>query len=324
MVGHGERVCGSGRFSNVYSADLILPEQRKVAIKNSWETKKDVNLKSQLYPEIEMLSKIPPHPNIVTLLYYFTRKIENEVIHCLILDYFPFDVQRLREKGVKFDALDAQLYSYQLFSAVAFLSVCKVIHLDIKPSNLVINHEDGLLKLADFGNAVHCGAKTNNSYQVTRYYRPPELLFGSTTLTPAIDLWSAACVVYDFICTKTLFKGRNTHDQIKLIVEILGYPSSDEVKSMACTRPRVHRATARGLDKYVGYGFDKKALLLLQDVLVYDPKKRKAATEILQHDYFKELLQQPPRIRFNNKPIPPLILEKPNDSKDSEDDGSET
>ncbi|KIH50046.1 hypothetical protein ANCDUO_19879 [Ancylostoma duodenale] len=32
----GERVCGSGRFSNVYSADLIEPEERKVAIKNSW------------------------------------------------------------------------------------------------------------------------------------------------------------------------------------------------------------------------------------------------------------------------------------------------
>ncbi|KAE9417496.1 hypothetical protein Angca_006926, partial [Angiostrongylus cantonensis] len=283
------RVCGSGRFSNVYVADLILPEQRKIAIKNSWEPKNIVIAKDQVYPEVEVLSKIPPHRNIVTLLYYFTRKIDNETIHCLVLDYLPDDVQRLREKGIKFDTLDAQLYSYQLFSAVAFLSVCKVIHLDIKPSNLVVNHEDGILKLADFGNAVLFGATTASSYQVTRYYRPPELLFGSTTLTPAIDVWSAACVTYDFICTKTLFKGKDSENQMRIIVDVLGYPTSEDIKAMSCRRPRVHRSTARGLEKYIGLGFSKKALSLLQAVLVYDPKKRKPAAELLQHDYFEEV-----------------------------------
>ncbi|KAL6741812.1 hypothetical protein Aduo_015028 [Ancylostoma duodenale] len=244
----GERVCGSGRFSNVYSADLIEPEERKVAIKNSWEPKTTA-AKSQLFPEIDVLSQIPPHPNIVTLLYHFTRRVDKQVIHCLVLDYFPDDVQKLREKGVKFDALDAQLYSYQLFSAVRQLYVCKIIHLDIKPSNLVINHGEGLLKLADFGNAVHFGTVGSSSYQVTRYYRPPELLFGSTVLTPAIDVWSAACVTYDFITARPLFKGRNSEDQIKMIVEVLGYPSGEEVKAMAASRPRVRRSTARGLAK---------------------------------------------------------------------------
>uniref|UniRef100_A0A158P7Q9 Protein kinase domain-containing protein n=1 Tax=Angiostrongylus cantonensis TaxID=6313 RepID=A0A158P7Q9_ANGCA len=276
----GERVCGSGRFSNVYVADLILPEQRKIAIKNS-RTRHPSTSFDQVYPEVEVLSKIPPHRNIVTLLYYFTRKIDNETIHCLVLDYLPDDVQRLREKGIKFDTLDAQLYSYQLFSAVAFLSVCKVIHLDIKPSNLV----DGILKLADFGNAVLFGATTASSYQVTRYYRPPELLFGSTTLTPAIDVWSAACVTYDFICTKTLFKGKDSENQIRIIVDVLGYPTSEDIKAMSCRRPRVHRSTARGLEKVSV----KKALSLLQAVLVYDPKKRKPAAELLQHDYFEEV-----------------------------------
>ncbi|WKY08792.1 hypothetical protein Q1695_001742 [Nippostrongylus brasiliensis] len=106
----GERVCGSGRFSNVYVAELVEPEARKVAIKNSWEPKNVAAAKDKLYPEIEILANIPPNPNIVTLLYHFTRRIEQ------------------------------QLYSYQLFSAVKWLFKCRVVHLDIKPSNLVLNH----------------------------------------------------------------------------------------------------------------------------------------------------------------------------------------
>uniref|UniRef100_A0A183GEP5 Protein kinase domain-containing protein n=1 Tax=Heligmosomoides polygyrus TaxID=6339 RepID=A0A183GEP5_HELPZ len=183
------------------------------------------------------------------------------------------------------------LYSYQLFSAVNCLYKSKIIHLDIKPSNLVLNHMEGILKLADFGNAVHFGTVATSSYQVTRYYRPPELLFGSTTLTPAIDVWSAACVTYDFITTRPLFKARSSDDQVRLIVEVLGYPSSDDVHAMGSHRPRVHMSSGRGLDKYVGANFDKKALSLLQEILIYDPTKRKTAAEVLHHDYYDPLRQ---------------------------------
>ncbi|KAK6057942.1 hypothetical protein COOONC_04498 [Cooperia oncophora] len=95
-------------------------------------------------------------PNLFRRRTMFTDTV---VIHCLVLDYFPDDVQKLREKGIRFDALDAQERR------------------DI---------QEGTLKLADFGNAVHFGTVGSSSYQVTRYYRPPELLFGSTVLTPAI------------------------------------------------------------------------------------------------------------------------------------------
>ncbi|CAJ0590441.1 unnamed protein product [Cylicocyclus nassatus] len=284
----GERICGSGRFSNVYLADLVEPEKRKVAIKNSWEPKNVMASKTQPFPEIEVLSSIPPHQNIVALLYHFTRRIDHQVIHCLVLDYLPDDVQRLREKGIKFDTLDAKLYSYELFSAVNFLHKWKVIHLDIKPSNLVLDHGEGQLKLADFGNAVQFGTIGSTSYQVTRYYRPPELLFGSTVLTSAIDVWSSACVLYDFITARPLFKGRSSEDQVKLIVDVLGYPSYEEIKAMQCSRPRVHRCSARGLAKYVGAGFDESALSVLQEVLV----------------------KMPPPIRSNNKPIPQLEMEQ--------------
>ncbi|KAK5980421.1 Protein kinase domain-containing protein, partial [Trichostrongylus colubriformis] len=182
-------------------------------------------------------------------------------------------VERKAVRRVVKYCISFQLYSYQLFSAVNCLCNCKIIHLDIKPSNLVLNHTEGTLKLADFGNAVHFGTVGVSSYQVSH------------------NVWSAACVTYDFITTRPLFKGRNTEDQVKLIVSVFGYPSSEEVKAMASYRPRVHRSSARGLDKFVGADFDATALSLLQDVLVYDPSKRKTAGQAMKHAYFEPLRQ---------------------------------
>uniref|UniRef100_A0A1I7X0F6 Protein kinase domain-containing protein n=1 Tax=Heterorhabditis bacteriophora TaxID=37862 RepID=A0A1I7X0F6_HETBA len=181
----GEHVYGSGRFSNVYVADMIEPEERKVAIKHVWDVKETAKIKGA-YPEIAILSRIT-HSHIVSLLYYFTRTIETHVIHCLVFDFFPDDVLKLRQKGIKFDLLDAKIYSYQLLLAVDYLSSQCIIHLDIKPPNLILNHQDGRMKLADFGNARLVSESDElSSYQVTRYYRPPELLFGSTHFTTAI------------------------------------------------------------------------------------------------------------------------------------------
>ncbi|VDM78097.1 unnamed protein product, partial [Strongylus vulgaris] len=240
-----------------------------------------------------------------------------QIIHCLVLDYLPDDVQRLRDKGVKFDALDAKVYfaleNNFITSSKPHCSFLYSCFMGIHYSDTVsfITFKEGQLKLADFGNAVHCGTVGSTSYQVTRYYRPPELLFGSTVLTPAIGhVWSAACVTYDFITARPLFKGRSSEDQVKIIVDVFGYPSYEEVKAMQCSRPRVHRCSARGLAKFVGAGFNEKALALLQDVLVYDPAKRKTAAQVMRHDYFDDLRKIPAPIRSNNKPIPQLEMEK--------------
>lgn len=57
-------------------------------------------------------------------------------------------------------------------------------------SNLLINSE-GVLKLADFGlttSFLNQNHLSNNV--VSLYYRPPELLLGSHSYGPEIDMWS--------------------------------------------------------------------------------------------------------------------------------------
>jgi glycogen synthase kinase 3 beta len=39
----------------------------------------------------------------------------------------------------------------------------------------------------------------NISYICSRYYRAPELIFGATEYTTAIDLWSTGCVMAEML-----------------------------------------------------------------------------------------------------------------------------
>lgn len=87
----------------------------------------------------------------------------------------------------------------QILAGVAFMHSNRIMHRDLKPANLLINAE-GILKIADFGLArlffIDENEKNQRPYShqvATRWYRAPELLFGSRTYFEKIDLWAAPC-----------------------------------------------------------------------------------------------------------------------------------
>ncbi|CAI5443169.1 unnamed protein product [Caenorhabditis angaria] len=301
----GHRLCGSGRFSNVYNCKLITPYQKEVAIKNVWSD--TIQKSAEEYVEIQILSTLY-HPALANLLFYYSQKVEERNIHCLVLEFMPQEMSKLREKGVKFDVLDAKIYTFQLFCAVAYLDLMKIAHLDIKPQNIILNVELGLLKLADFGNArrLNTSEKMGVSYQVTRFYRPPELLFGSNQFSSAIDVWSAGCVSFEFFANHTLFKGKDTVDQMNLVITVLGYPTDEDVRSMGVKRPRVAKKVARGLEQYTSNCLEGVVYDYLKSIIIIDPKKRKTASQILKLPIFDVIQMRPREIRNSGKPIPEL------------------
>ena len=68
----------------------------------------------------------------------------------------------------------------------------------MKAANLLISN-DGSLRIADFGLARFYQKRRKADYTnrvITVWYRPPELLLGTTVYGPEVDMWSAGQVVY--------------------------------------------------------------------------------------------------------------------------------
>lgn len=93
---------------------------------------------------------------------------------------------------------------------------------------------------------------TSTAYQVTRYYRPPELLLGAKHYDSCIDVWSGGCCFGEMLKRRTVFPGADSRHQLRIIIYTLGLPTESDLKAM-----RVHVTFEEEEQKKHGKGFEK-------------------------------------------------------------------
>jgi len=59
----------------------------------------------------------------------------------------------------------------------------------------------------------------------TKYYRPPEMIFGSKFYTTGVDVWSAGCVFAEMILRKPIFPADTEISLLSKIFAIRGSPN---------------------------------------------------------------------------------------------------
>lgn len=81
--------------------------------------------------------------------------------------------------------------------------------------------------MGDFGlaRAKSVPTKTYSNEVVTLWYRPPDVLIGSTEYTTSIDMWGVGCIFFEMAAGRPLFPGATVEDELQLIFRTLGTPT---------------------------------------------------------------------------------------------------
>jgi len=148
--------------------------------------------------------------------------------------------------------------------------------------------------LADFGLARFYAKGRKQDYTnrvITIWYRSPELLLGETQYGPAVDIWSAACVLVEIFTRHAIFPGDGGEiNQLDKIHGMLGTPSRSEWPGIVelqwyeLLRPTV-KQPSQFAEKYKDR-VSPAAFELLTALFQYDPQNRPEASDVLQHPYF--------------------------------------
>ena len=237
--------------------------------------------------EIKLLKELR-HPNIVRLVDVFPHKRNLN----LVFEFMDTDLEAvIKDRRLHLGPGDIKAYLAQVLAAIECCHANWVLHRDMKPNNLLIG-ADGTLKLADFGLARIFGSPERCfTHQVfARWYRSPELLFGSKTYGAGVDMWAIGCVMGELMLRVPLFEGHSDIDQLGKIFGILGTPTDaqwpdmralpDFVEYVPCAPPPLRAKFPSASDD---------ALSLLAGLLTYDPNKRLTATQARAHVYFTSL-----------------------------------
>lgn len=283
-----ESVVGSGTYGKVFKG-LNVYTQKLVALKRiRMEGERD-GFPVTAVREVKLLRSLK-HINVVKL-----QEVMVEANECfMVFEYLSHDLTGLLNHPTFQADLGAKKdLAMQLFESLKYLHTRGVLHRDIKAANILVSSE-GVLKLADFGLARFYEKNHQLDYTnrvITIWYRSPELLLGETRYGPAVDIWSAACVMHEIFTKTALFPGDGSEiNQLERIYEVLGTPNKTEWPNLpempwfellrpGYKKPNVLKEQYK--DKLPGSAFE-----LLASMLQYDPDKRPTATQVLQHPYF--------------------------------------
>ncbi|CAK1356067.1 unnamed protein product [Cercospora beticola] len=271
---------GGGTFGSVYAA-INLDSGHLMAVKEIrlQDPKMIPTIVSQIRDEMGVL-QVLDHPNVVQ--YYGIEPHRDKVY--IFMEYCSGgSLAGLLEHGRIEDETVVQVYALQLLEGLGYLHEANVVHRDIKPDNILLDH-NGVIKFVDFGAAkviakqgktvVADGPGGNGrqrSVQGTPMYMSPEVIKGGnhTGRLGAADIWSLGCVISEMATGSRPWA--NMDNDFAIMYNIANgnspqMPTRDQMSDV-------------GLD-------------FLKRCFERDPARRASAAELLQHEWISSIKVQ--------------------------------
>ena len=276
------KLLGKGSFGEVYKSYKKSKNKYFATKKISREIADNPTLKKYFKNEIIILSSLN-HPNIVKFeeakgsnnSYYITMEYinGNSLSECL-KDYMERNKKAFPEEIV-------QYLMKQIIEAVYYLHNLKIIHRDIKLSNIMVNFNsdqdkndlnmmNAQIKLIDFGvSTILSAGKNNLAYTaigtlenmdpviLKKYLKREDLNLG---YDEKVDIWSIGTVCYELLIGKPLFYSKNYGELLR------------QVESGAYIVPK---------------NVSREVVSFINSMLQQDSKIRLSAGELRNHPFLK-------------------------------------
>ncbi|XP_031657272.1 casein kinase II subunit alpha'-like isoform X5 [Oncorhynchus kisutch] len=269
------RKLGRGKYSEVFEA---INNNEKVVVKILKPVKK-----KKIKREIKILENLRGGANIIRLVDTVKDPVE------------------LYQKLTDFDI---RFYMYELLKALDYCHSMGIMHRDVKPHNVMIDHQMRKLRLIDWGLAeFYHPAQEYNVRVASRYFKGPELLVDYQMYDYSLDMWSLGCMLASMIFQKEpFFHGQDNYDQLVRIAKVLGtdelfgYLRKYHIELDPRFKDLLGQQTRKRWEQFVQtenqHLVSPEALDLLDKLLRYDHQQRLTATEAMEHPYFYPVLKE--------------------------------
>ncbi|GBP11513.1 hypothetical protein EVAR_92995_1 [Eumeta japonica] len=264
---------GAGSYATVYKACTKTGARSTVAIKcvDKARVKNSGTAVDNLITEIRLLKTLR-HPHIVHMhdFLWDERNIYIITEYCCGGDL----ARRIRSHG-RLPERQVRYFLQQLVSALKFMWEKGVMHMDLKPHNLLLQRESGVhytLKVADFGFATYVSAAASQGIRGSLLYMAPEVVRGRPG--PHADLWSVGVILYECLFGRAPYASASVHE----LMEKINAQVPIEIP------PRSH----------ISSGCQD----LLTRLLQHDPTKRITHQELFVHEYL-DLDHMPTKENFD-------------------------
>eukprot|EP00917_Polyrhabdina_sp_WS-2016_P021999 GHVP01047642.1.p1 GENE.GHVP01047642.1~~GHVP01047642.1.p1 ORF type:complete len:345 (+),score=44.02 GHVP01047642.1:677-1711(+) len=279
---------GRGKYSEVFEG-VCVEDSSKCVVKVLKPVKK-----KKIKREIKILQNLKGGPNIINLLdicrdplsrtpalvFEHIENIDYKVLYPTLTDY------------------DVRFYIYQVLKALDYCHSQGIMHRDVKPHNVMIDHEKRELRLIDWGLAEFYHFDREYNVRVaSRYYKGPELLVDFQTYDYSLDIWSLGCMMAGMVFRKEpFFYGSDNYDQLVKISKVLG--TDGLFKYLTKYRLEldcqfVHLIGTHSKKPWSSFVTDENRHLanaevidLIDRMLVYDHRSRVLPCEAMEHSYF--------------------------------------